>query len=377
MVLQTPVTAQMLQEAFEFGTKYYQNPAKVTRGRTSSQNRSLGALIDANIVGKIVELGVNQILTQLDGNKKFFPDMEIRDVFEFGQPDIIEVKEGENEKRPPNCFVEIKNSPKNFLWVGLYTTQFDDMKNYVKNNEENIYVVYASLRTKDGAVFNVPSDAEESEKTKIIERKKDLFGIFLKSKGSLGSLFDFFANPSDFLIQIDYVIIGKELSQNGQVFRENEPWASPEIFVESGDPVATDGTVKERFTELDLGTSRTVELPTDSINNSIAYPTQFGSLKCTGDFRVFEEIKNSRRGTGNARQVHELKTLFIKCASSVVAKSNFLGEYNLDAGKTYRIKIQALVQSKDRNDISYPKRNIDAIVGQTVDERMNEIATKL
>jgi len=56
----------MLQAAFQFGTEYYQNPDKVTRGRTSSQNRGLGAIIDANIVGKVIELGVNEILTKLE-----------------------------------------------------------------------------------------------------------------------------------------------------------------------------------------------------------------------------------------------------------------------------------------------------------------------
>ena len=162
MTLSTPVTEEMLSEAFEFGTKYYQNPAKVTRGRTSSQDRGLGAIIDANIVGKVIELGVNEILSKCVKKKKLFPDMEVRKQFEFGQPDVIAVEDN-GKKRSPKCFVEVKNSPKNFLWVGLYTTQFNDMKNYVGRDEENIYIIYASLRTKSGELVDTKENDEDND----------------------------------------------------------------------------------------------------------------------------------------------------------------------------------------------------------------------
>jgi len=103
--------------------------------------------------------------------------------------------------------VEVKNSPKNFLWVGLYTTQFADMKKYVKGDEDNIYIIYAVLRTKSGELVEVEEEDDSEENS----RKGDLLGVFLKSKGAHGSLYDFFSDPSDFYIQIDYVITGNEL----------------------------------------------------------------------------------------------------------------------------------------------------------------------
>jgi len=198
--LETAVTSKMLEEAFEFGAKYFQNPDKVTRGRTSSQNRGLGAIIDANIAGKVIELGVNEILKQHEKSKEFLPDMEIDSVFDYGQPDVIEIVEG-GKKRSPKCFVEIKNSPKNFEWIGLYTTQFEDMRKYVGGDDENIYIIYASLVNKSQST---PETNQSDDILKENERKNDLLGIYLKSKNSLGTLFDFFAKFfhffSDFFI---------------------------------------------------------------------------------------------------------------------------------------------------------------------------------
>jgi len=361
------VTSKMLEDAFEFGTKYFQNPDKVTRGRTSSQNRGLGAIIDANIVGKVIELGVNEILKQHAKSKEFSPDMEIRSVFDYGQPDVIRIEE-DGKKRAPKCFVEVKNSPKNFEWIGLYTTQFEDMKKYVGGDEKNIYIIYASLRNKS------ESASEKSES----ERKNDLLGIFLKSKKSLGGLFDFFADASDFSVRIDYVITGKELVENGKVFPAKEPWPSPEIFQEGAKPYDAKRKIKKNFKRLDLKMKDDAcTLPTENVNNSVKFPLQFGTLECRGDFAVYEETKHSWRTVDGAKTKMELKTLFVDCKSDVVVKSKWLGEYRLEGGKVHRIKINAKVASKDRDDISYPKRNIEAMVNSTPSARIGELVNKI
>lgn len=371
MALETPVTSKMLQDAFEFGTKYFQNPDKVTRGRTSSQSRGLGAIIDANIVGKVIELGVNEILKQHDGSKKFFSDMEIDSVFDFGQPDIIEIEEN-GTKRTPKCFVEIKNSPKNFEWIGLYTTQFDDMKKYVSDDAENIYIIYASL------VNNSQTVTDNVDTLKENERKNDLLGTFLKSKQSLGNLFDFFSDASNFSVSIDYVITGKELVEKGEVFPSGEPWVSPEIFQSGGKPYDAKGNVKKNFKLLDLEMrNNSCILPTEKVNNSAQFPRQFGILNCSGDFQIYEETKFSRRNIEGVKTKVELKTLFIDCKSDVVVKGDWLGEFNLQGGEIYRIKIDVKIQSKDRDDLSYPKRNIDAMIGSSITDRIQDLAQKI
>jgi len=73
----------------------------------------------------------------------------------------------------------------------------------------------------------------------------------------------------------------------------------------------------------------------------------------------------------------ELKTIFLICNSDVIVKSDFLGEFPLDSGKTYRIKIDVKVASKNKDDLAYPKRNISAIIGTTLSERVKEIAEKI
>jgi hypothetical protein len=370
--LETPVTSKMLQDAFEFGTKYFQNPDKVTRGRTSSQNRGLGAIIDANIVGKVIELGVNEIIKQHEKSKKLSPDMGISSTFDYGQPDVIEVEEN-GKKRAPKCFVEVKNSPKNFEWIGLYTTQFEDMKKYVGGNEKNIYIIYASLVNK-----SLPILGKDDAVLKENERKNDLLGTFLKSKKSLGGLFDFFADASDFLVSIDYVITGKELAENGEVFPAGEPWPSPEIFQDGAKPYDIKGNIKKKFELLDLHMKNdSCDLPTKNINNSVNFPRQFGTLTCKGDFQVYEETKHSTRKVNGVKTKVELKTLFIGCKSDVVVKSDWLGEYRLEGGKVHRIKVVAKVASKDRDDLSYPKRNIESMVELPALERVKELARKI
>lgn len=374
MSLETALTSEMLKEAFEFGVKYYQNPDKVTRGRTSSQNRGLGAIIDANIVGKVIELGVNEILKQHEKSKEFAPDMEISSVFDYGQPDVVQIVEN-GVKRKPKCFVEVKNSPKNFEWVGLYTTQFDDMKKFVGGDEENIYIIYASLRSKEGSILEKSEEGEEASEN---GRENDLLGIFLKSKKSLGDLFDFFEDASNFSVSIDYVVTGKELADNGKVFPSGEPWPSPEIFQEGAKPYDANGKVKKNFKLLELNTKEgKCNLPTDNVNNSVPFPRQFGALECYGDFQVYEETRNSWRKVEGVKTKTELKTIFIDCKSDVVVKSKWLGEYHLDGGKIYRIKINAKVASKDRDDLSYPKRNIESMVKMSTSERIKEIARKI
>ena len=180
MELKTDVTVSMFKKAFEFGSDYCSNPAKVLKDRTAEKNRGLGEILTANLYGKIIELGVCKILSDYaNTDKKFFPDFHVRSEFDYGTPDITKVKES-GKNRAPKKFVEIKYSPENFEWIGLYTTQFESMKEYVKEvlkktkETDHIIVIWANIRNKkSGKNFTVSEQKViEVEKKKLEQLKK-------------------------------------------------------------------------------------------------------------------------------------------------------------------------------------------------------------
>jgi hypothetical protein len=171
MTLETQVTSEMLEGAFTFGMDYFRNPAKVLKDRTGEKTRGLGEILTANLMGKLIELGVCKILEDNSTGKKFHVNMEVRSDFVYNQPDISKVVQSGRISEQPNYFVEIKNSPENFEWVSLYETQFDEMKNFVEtslsissNIEEKIYIIYARIVDKSGnTLSSEPSNGDESD----------------------------------------------------------------------------------------------------------------------------------------------------------------------------------------------------------------------
>lgn len=148
------ITPDMLEYAFSFGSDYFRDPAKVLQDRTGEKERGLGEILTANLYGKVIELGVCEILKNNSG-KRFFPDMAVKSEFDYGKPDIVSVKDQDGNKIKLGKFVEIKYSPSNFQWIGLYTSQFEEMKNHVREHydftgdeNEEIVLIYANIRNK-------------------------------------------------------------------------------------------------------------------------------------------------------------------------------------------------------------------------------------
>ena len=163
------ITKTMLKSAFSFGSDYFRDPAKVLQDRTGEKERGLGGILTDHLYGKVIELGVCKILKNNSG-KKFFPDMKVKSEFDFGRPDIVKVENSSGKKIPLKKFVEIKYSPSNFQWIGLYMKQFDDMREYVrkefskkKNPDNSIIVIYANIRNKKTGEFLSKNDLNESE----------------------------------------------------------------------------------------------------------------------------------------------------------------------------------------------------------------------
>ena len=159
----------MFEDAFSFGMDYFRNPAKVLKDRTGEKTRGLGEILTANLMGKLIELGVCKIFEENTTGKKFYVNMEVKSDFIYNQPDISRIVQSGRVSEDPNYFVEIKNSPENFEWVSLYETQFDEMKKFVEDKlhistdiEERIYIIYARIVDRFGNTLSAVDD-DESE----------------------------------------------------------------------------------------------------------------------------------------------------------------------------------------------------------------------
>ena len=163
------ITQEMLEGAFSFGSDYFRDPAKVLQDRTGEKERGLGEILTANLYGKVIELGVCEILKNNSG-KTFFPDMAVKSEFDYGKPDIVSVHDLDGNDIKLRKFVEIKYSPSNFQWIGLYTSQFEEMKNHVIENydftgdeNEEIILIYANIRNKKTGKFLSNKDLEDDD----------------------------------------------------------------------------------------------------------------------------------------------------------------------------------------------------------------------
>jgi len=175
--LECNVTAEMFEKAFSFALDYFCNPDKVIKDRTGTKQRGLGQILDDQMIGKIVESGVCKILEQNTSGKKIIPDNDVKGDFEYGQPDIVSIEDA-GQSRAPTMFIEIKNSPKNYEWIGVYDSQFDGMKKWECDNTssssvEKIFVIYASLIDKFGERIIVDAAEEGYEEEWVGDDEKE------------------------------------------------------------------------------------------------------------------------------------------------------------------------------------------------------------
>ena len=351
MSLQTNVTSEYLRKAFEFSVDYYLNPNKVTRGRTSSQERRIGQIIDDFITGKVIELGVVDILKEINPEKEFLVDLDVHDNPEYEDPDIVGVNDN-NSKRKPNVFIEIKNDARENRWTGLFEEQFETMKQHdlIKNDLSKLYIIYASVKVK--------GDFEK--------RTDDLFGIYLSNHLSAKSKsFEKFIKPTDMYVEIDHVITGQELIDNGAFFlKKNEGnnisgdsiWEADVLRESNLGIITRTGQLRKGASKIPI--SRDI-LPLDDFKT----PEQFGEFKFSGEIDAYK-VKFGKSAS-----------LYIKCLSNVVVKNKILGEFCLERGKQYQIIIKELMPC-GRNNLWIAKRNLNSVTKPS-EQRMKEIAKKI
>ena len=90
----------MLLQAYDFGVKYFKNLAKTLKDRTGEKERGFGEIVTANLYGKLAELGVAKILSNLSG-KMLKVDMDVDSEFDETKPDVPEITDVDGSKREP------------------------------------------------------------------------------------------------------------------------------------------------------------------------------------------------------------------------------------------------------------------------------------
>ena len=376
--LQTDVTLEYLRKALEFAVKYYLNPYKVLRKRSSQQERHLGEIVDDFISGKIIELGVMDILKQINPKKTCVPDFDIHDDADFGDPDIVAVIDGDPPKnRPPKTFVEIKNNDKDDQWTGLYTTQWNSINEHdLVNDGDNLYIVYASIKAKGDTEKIYDDDEVQSRYSK---RTKDVFGILLSNLLAGTPVFKKFISSNQLYVGIDRVLTGKELREHGRFFNAKidaftDEQGVPHDEVPADSFWAIGGEQLFEITDRDFinadGSLRKNMEPVQPQGNILpldpsAVPRQFG------DFEFSGEISDVFRATVGKRP------LYFTCTTDVIVKNDFIGEYSLTEDNQYKMTFNKTGGGDCKsNNLYIAKRNFHNIA-RPAEERMKEIVEKI
>lgn len=320
------ITKKNFDTAFDFALRYHLEPKKSQVSRTSGASRGLGGVLDSFILGKIVELGVSNVLKSFNQSKEYILDFDIKQNNEvLNEPDIIKVIENGKERKP-NCFLEIKNISKDDRWIGLTFEQFETIKR--SSDPENIFIIGAYIEnTNQGNA-----------------KQKDLLGIYLKDKFK-SEIFKDFTNIENIEIVIEYAISGKELSEQGMEFQKGSFMYETEIFELAGKQ-AESSIAGEKFKK--IGTFSDGILERYVMDSKFPDPEFIGEIKFEGKIELYEKLnqKSSRR--------------FIRCLTDVKISNKILGTFNLERGKTYLFNLHTVGRNPalNRNNIWIAKRSI-------------------
>lgn len=338
------ITEADLEIAFNFSVNYFLNKSN-TASRTTGQYRGLGAIANDFMLGKIIELGVASILETR--NKKPLLDFEIHPLTEANRsdPDIIAVNENRTE-RSPNVFVEIKHFSEDDRWIGLTQEQFDTIlgNSVVEQDLEKIYVIYAQLKSSNP------------------DRNNDLLGAYLKCKLE-NNEFDDFCDISNLKVEINHVITGSELRENGIAFNEGSLMYETKLFSQVTNLTKRQILNYEEYQKFSLLQLDGNNLPIITATKNQREPTEFGTFTIEGDVRLIKkENEMSER-------------LYIWCQEDSIIHNDVLGSFELEEDEVYNGTILTLGRSPTlkRNNIWIAVRNLENVLERTVEERIEEI----
>ena len=344
------LTKRDFETAFNFAVNYHLDPTKSGTTRTAGSARGLGDVLDSFLAGKVVEIGVINIIQSFNTSKKCLLDFDLKPINEVkDEPDIISVMEAEVQ-RIPKLFVEIKNTSPDDRWIGLTLEQFETMKSSA-GDPEKIYIIGASIE-------NV--DLEKNFK------EKDLLGMYLKSISDSDD-FSKFADLTKTFVKIEYVISGQELDKHGVVYPKGGLFYETDIFVE------VSGLIKKQIEQNRHNAIEVVndELEKYSPNISYPVPDAFGKIEFTGKIKIFEKK--------NEKSVRR----FIYAETDVDVFNKVLGKFHLDEGKYYYFNLSTVGRNPvlARNNIWIAKRSLPYSIKKGLiksdEENLKEVADNI
>ncbi len=343
------ITRRDFDIAFNFALQYHLEPKKSQSSRTSGASRGLGGVLDSFILGKLVELGVSNVLKLFNPNKDYVLDFDIKQNNKIlNEPDIIKVVEDRIERKP-KCFIEIKNISKDDRWIGLTHEQFETIKR--SSDPEDIFIIGAYIRNNNQG--NV--------------KQKDLLGIYLKDKLKSTIFYDF-TDIENIEVVIEYTISGKELATHGSFFEKGSFMYETEIFEIVGKQTASDiakGKLKKIGTFSDSAIERYI------MDAKFPDPEFIGEVKFKGKIELYEKF--------NKKSTHR----YIRCLTDVVISNGLLGIFNLEKDKIYLFNLHTVGRNPilNRNNIWIAKRNIGALQSKSLiadtESNLAYIATKI
>ena len=335
------------KQAFSFAVEYYLDPTKGPAGRTNSEPRGFGATLDAFTRGKLVEIGAQRMIENLEPSKKCQLDFEMKKASDVrDEPDIIAIREN-GLKRQPNIFVEIKNTGRNDRWIGITEEQLRSMKE--GSNERKVITIYISIA---------------GNKTKDNPKTADFVGMYLKDISDL-EIFNKFSDLNA-VAQLEFILTIDELEKYGTKFPAGDLTYETELFLGPKKINRMDGTLIKGislYKSYRLFNGEIFVKRRDNTNDK-----KHGLFHIQGDFDLY--IKKNPKSTG----------WYIHCLSAVKIKSMVFGKYELEKGTIYDFLLHTLGRDPilKRNNLFIAKRRVYQLIDENIlskpDELLKEIA---
>jgi hypothetical protein len=320
-------------KAFQFAVTYHLDPTKQQIGRTSAEPRGLGGVLDAFTRGKLVEIGVSQLIHVINPDISCELDFEMHSVNEVRtDPDIILITEN-GESRRPKIFTEIKNTLPNDRYIGVTEEQLTSIKSGA--GDKQIINIYASI--------SVDKDTDNPRTT-------DFVGMYLKHLTG-HEIFNEFQDVTA-IAKLEFIVTVEDLERFGTRFPAGELFLETDMFSKTIKIFKKDG-------ELVKG----IELIKEHINYDSNYniPLKSGKLYSPyGEFHIQGSFSIYRKR-------NECSTpYYIHCTSNTTISNDVFGAYYLTRGNSYGFNLITVGRDPvlKRNNIFIAKRRIYQLIAQ-------------
>jgi len=324
-------TPSDFQKAFEFAVAYHLDQTKQQIGRTSAEPRGFGGVLDAFTRGKLVEIGVSQMIHEQNSEIACELDFEMHRASEVRtDPDIISITENDIP-RPPNIFTEIKNTLPNDRYIGVTEEQLSSIKTGAGNNLA--FNIYASISVNE-SVDN--------------PRTTDFVGMFLKHLTG-HEVFSEFQDLSA-KARLEFIVTIEDLEQFGTRFPAGELFLETNMFSKPVKIFRNDGNLVKgiEFVEEKTDYNSSYNIP---LKNGENY-TPYGEININGSFSIFR--KRNENST----------PYYIRCLSDLTVSNDVFGSYELVKGNSYGFNLITVGRDPilKRNNIFIAKRRIYQLI---------------